>query len=119
MQELRFADYSPDGRRIAASYVDGSVRLWRSDGTLIANLSGHLGPVVQVRFSPDGSRLLTASQDGACRFWFVDSEELLRYARGLVSGPIAEDARDLYDSIRADPARAVGAAGRVDAVHGR
>jgi eukaryotic-like serine/threonine-protein kinase len=58
----RTLDFSPDGRLLASSDVDG-VRLWdASTGSPVAHLP--VAAAEAVRFSPDGSRLLAGSSSG-------------------------------------------------------
>ena len=91
--------YSPDGRRIAAAFVDGTVGLWDTNTlehvvklTLDSAFASSKKPGVAVSldylpgivgvypsepinyaaslaFSPDGSKLATAWADGAVRIW--------------------------------------------------
>jgi len=66
---LRFALFSPDGRRVATCARNGEVRLWSVEGPAIATLSGHAAYVRRAAFCSDGSRLVTASADGTARIW--------------------------------------------------
>lgn len=67
----RFA-FSPDGRLIAASSPDHTVRVWDvASGAPVAILSGHSDLIIGVCFSPDGKWLASASAfvDGTIRIW--------------------------------------------------
>jgi WD40 repeat protein len=67
--------YSPDGRSLATSSTDRTVRVWdvsdTSAMTLTAQavLSGHTHEVYNVAFSPDGKSLASASRDRTVRIW--------------------------------------------------
>lgn len=79
--------FTPDGRRLAASTQNGTVRIWdvadparpgvgrhRPDPTRprpTAVLTGHAGTVYRLGISADGRRLATPGKDGTVRVWDV------------------------------------------------
>jgi WD40 repeat protein len=54
---------------LAAGYQDGTLRLWRADGTLQALLVGHTDPFFALAWSPDGQILASVSHDRTVRLW--------------------------------------------------
>jgi WD40 repeat protein/serine/threonine protein kinase len=63
-------DFSPDGKRLASSGMDSTVRVWDlASGQETLRLKGHTGNVTSVEFSSDGHRLISAATDGTVRFW--------------------------------------------------
>lgn len=64
--------FSPDGQLIASASRDNTVRLWRSDGSLVRVLEGHSDRVQHVVFSSTGDLIASASQDGTVRLWQPD-----------------------------------------------
>lgn len=69
--------YSPDNRRIAASGVDGYVRVWDADsGQPIGDpMPDHTG-MAHVAYSPDGDSLVTVDGAGTIRIFAADGLSL-------------------------------------------
>ena len=62
-------DWSPDGRRLAITYVDGRISVWdTTNGTLLVNLP-QKPHAFQAAFTPDGSLLVTGGNTGIPSFW--------------------------------------------------
>jgi WD40 repeat protein len=80
------AAFSPNGRILATTHNDRTVRLWTLDTmTVWRTLDGHLESRT-VAFSPDGGLLASGSEGGWVRLWRIES----RQACGLlVSRPAA------------------------------
>jgi len=86
---VKYADLSPDDRRIATISTDGTARVWDTatalpvtpplyhsftgysdpDSKLIITNRTHPGDEIFVRFSPDGRRIATAGWDGLAKVW--------------------------------------------------
>jgi len=66
-------EFSPDGQLLASASLDGSVKLWRPDGTLINTLPApDGGGLTDVSFSPDGQTLAAGGEDTAVYLWRTD-----------------------------------------------
>jgi WD40 repeat protein/serine/threonine protein kinase len=62
--------FSPDGRTLATSSMDHSVRLWNlASHRCTAVLQGHLNEVWTAAFSPDGLTLASGAKDGGLKLW--------------------------------------------------
>ena len=60
----------PDGRRIATTSHDRTVKLWDAEtGQEVLTLRDHTAGVICVAFSPDGHRLVSGSIDRTARVW--------------------------------------------------
>ncbi|MGP0063331.1 MAG: WD40 repeat domain-containing serine/threonine protein kinase [Isosphaeraceae bacterium] len=74
---------SPDGRLIASSSADLTVRLWdTATGREVHTLKGHTKVVDRVAFSPDGRSLASTSWDGTVKLWNVTTGTEVRTLRG-------------------------------------
>jgi WD40 repeat protein len=73
---VRLCAMSPDGRTLASSSWDETVRLWDArSGAEQALLKGHTDRVTSCAFSPDGRTLASASHDNTLRLWDARSGE--------------------------------------------
>jgi WD40 repeat protein len=70
---------APGTLRLATGGADGVVRVWepsQSERALwmeVANLRGHLKPVLGVEFDTTGERMVSVSEDGTARIWWRHS----------------------------------------------
>jgi WD40 repeat protein/serine/threonine protein kinase/tetratricopeptide (TPR) repeat protein len=102
--------FSPDGRRLAASYgvrygVGGSgmVRVWDLDSRREAlTLRGHSKEIDCICFSPDGRRLVSGGKDGSVKVWDLASgEDVLTFQdhqAEVTSVSVSPDGRRLASS---------------------
>ncbi|QLE57080.1 hypothetical protein [Nostoc sp. TCL26-01] len=61
--------FSPDGALIASASADNTIKLWRFDGSFVANLAQHTDVVNSVSFSLDGQLIVSTSQDQTVKLW--------------------------------------------------
>ncbi|KAL9047054.1 MAG: hypothetical protein Q9214_000271 [Letrouitia sp. 1 TL-2023] len=66
-----------EGQYIASAGFDNHVKLWNArDGTFVATLKGHVGPVYMTCFSSDGRLLVSCSKDTTLKVWDVRTGKL-------------------------------------------
>ena len=62
--------YSPDGKKIATTSEDKTVKLYDSiSGNCLKTLEGHSNSVNSCSYSPDGRNIATASSDRKVKIW--------------------------------------------------
>jgi WD40 repeat protein len=98
--------FSSDGRRVVAGALDGSLTVWRIDGTRLHTLRGHATVVWSATFNPAGTSILSGAEDGL-RLWDAHAGTSLVF-RGLQG-----DALDVAYSPVADVIAAAGEDGTV------
>ena len=81
--------FSPDGRTLATSGFDHSIRLRDpATGGELRTIAGHADRVTGVSFRPDGRRFASSSDDGTIKVWDLASPEPLATFREPASLPL-------------------------------
>ena len=83
--EVNSIAFSPDGRQLASSAFDGTVRIWELESGESRVLEGRTGGVISVAYSPDGRQLAGGASDGTVRIWDLSSGES-RVLKGHAGG---------------------------------
>ena len=94
-------DFSPDGQQIATAAVDGSVKLWKLNGSLIKTFKAHQTVIRAVKFSPDGELLASGGDDHTIKLWKRDGtlvKTMLTNTDGIWSLDFSPDSSTLISS---------------------
>lgn len=66
---LESASFSPVDDIIASAGGDGSVKLWKIDGTPIQEFNAHDEGIKSINFNSEGNIIITASRDNTVKLW--------------------------------------------------
>ena len=66
---LAFASFSPDSQTIVTATDDNYIKLWQTNGTLQATLTGHTDKIRRAIFNPSGQVIVSASDDKTVKIW--------------------------------------------------
>ena len=115
--------FSPDGKQLATSSLDLTVRVWDvQTGEQLHIRRGHGGEIFSVAFSPDGQRLVSGSKDKTIKVWEAQRSQGTLNLKGGAWGHVRNACRPVttshepefryyFVSFRccADPSRPAGA----------
>ncbi|MEG4232762.1 AAA-like domain-containing protein [Microcoleus sp. Pol11C3] len=66
---LAFASFSPDSKTIVTATDDNSIKIWQTNGTLQATLTGHTDKIRSAIFNPSAQLIVSASDDKKVKVW--------------------------------------------------
>jgi WD40 repeat protein len=101
---LTAADFSPDGKRIAAASNSGRIVIWEiaTQQQVVQTAGEPLPPLSSLVFSPDGSRIVAASNFGGARIWDAATGQpttpILAHADSQLGGAFDSTDRPLDDT---------------------
>ncbi len=84
--------FSPDGRRVASSAADKTIRVLDvAGGKVIRSLEGHTHHVLSVAWQDDGQTIASAAADQTVKIWNVETGEQRRTITGVSKEVTAVD----------------------------
>ncbi|MBD2507068.1 tetratricopeptide repeat protein [Nostoc muscorum FACHB-395] len=81
--------FSHNGKLIASTSYDHTIKLWNLDGSVYKTLEGHQDKVLGLSFSPDDQTIVSGDFQGIIKFWKRDGtllKTLPAYQDGVNSG---------------------------------
>lgn len=77
-KEVDSIDFAPDGKTLAISASDKTVRLLDVQSGTIESLDGHTGEVLEVAFLGERQLLASAGSEGTIKIWNISAKEVFR-----------------------------------------
>ncbi|MEG5018574.1 MULTISPECIES: AAA-like domain-containing protein [unclassified Microcoleus] len=71
---LAFVSFSPDSQTIVTATDDNYIKLWQTNGTFQATLTGHTDKIIRAIFNASGQILVSASNDQTIKIWQKDGK---------------------------------------------
>src|SRR5262249_22054854 len=89
---IELANFSPDGRRVAAAAKDGTVWIWEtetgSERRVLKIPDLEISDPRAINFSPDGARVTILCKGQTVRIWDIDANRELTVLQGPIRVPI-------------------------------
>ncbi len=82
LSQTRKLAFSRDGKTLASTSGDKTIKLWSLDSGEVITLKGHQAGVWGVAFNADGSLIGSSSGDGTVRLWQQDGQLLQTFSVG-------------------------------------
>jgi WD40 repeat protein len=100
-------NFSQDGQTLISGGSDGTVKLWKHDGSPIITIKTDQGSINSVGFSPDGQTLVSGGENGTVRLWKRDGSciDTIDFQDGRVKSVNFTDDKNLisigyYDTVK-------------------
>ncbi len=71
--EIKELKFSPNSKHVIVGTLDGTIRLYNIDGSVVAHFNRHSNSISSVEFSPDGNYLFTASNWEVALWWDLNN----------------------------------------------
>lgn len=86
LKQIYEVNFSPNSQILASASVDGTIKLWDINGSLITTLKPSLEPILSVNFSPDGKTLIGIQKTEPSRIgiWSIDTNQVHENTKHLL-----------------------------------